>query len=198
MPQELLNIATCYFLVPIFGLCYFFCLSTYDCKKANSLRWPCPCLNEPIMCYWPQGHQEFPPESAIKNQTKLLIFSLLFNHIFLLMSWKYICVANKKYDLDQWETFSHSCMVVISFNFLLQNSEFYWPFGLVFDSGNSIVSNGVLVKLLFIVTSYGWVYWMQSLAGCSKFNHIIVWSSFVLAVTAHDKKVNLDCSFSHH
>ena len=31
-------------------------------------------------------------------------------------------------------------MVVISFHFFLQSSEFYWPFGLLFDSGNSILS----------------------------------------------------------
>ena len=68
-----------------------------------------------------------------KKQTKLHGFPLLFNHIFLLMSGKYVCVANEKYVLDQWEAFSHSCMVIISLNFLLQNSEFYWTFGLVFD-----------------------------------------------------------------
>ena len=35
-------------------------------------------------------------------------------------------------------------MALISFHFLLQSSEFYWPFGLVFDSGNSIVSGANL------------------------------------------------------
>ena len=37
-------------------------------------------------------------------------------------------------------SFLSCCMVVISFHFLLQSSEFYWPFGLVFDCGNSIFS----------------------------------------------------------
>ena len=52
------------------------------------------------------------------------------------MSRKYVSVVNEKY------AFSHGCMVVISFLFLLQSSEFYWPFGLFFDSGNSIVFRG--------------------------------------------------------
>ena len=68
------------------------------------------------------------------------------------------------------------------FPFLLQNSEFYWPFGLLFDSRNSIVSPGVLVKLLFIVTSYGWV-------GA---NSIITLSGVLLC------QLNLDFSLSHH
>ena len=42
--------------------------------------------------------------------------------------------------------FSHCCMVVIRFNFLLQSSEFYLPFGLVYwfihYNGNSILSGG--------------------------------------------------------
>ena len=67
-----------------------------------------------------------------KKQTKLYSFPELFNHIFLLMSLsrKYVSVVNEKYALDQWEAFSHGCMVVISFHFLLQSSEFYWLFGL--------------------------------------------------------------------
>ena len=60
---------------------------------------------------------------------KLLVMNVS-TPILLLMSKNYICVANEKYVLDQWEAFSHSCMVVISFHFLLQSSESYWPFGL--------------------------------------------------------------------
>ena len=41
-------------------------------------------------------------------------FPTVFNHMFLI--------------LDQWEDISHGCMVVISFHFLLQSSESYWPF----------------------------------------------------------------------
>ena len=33
-------------------------------------------------------------------------------------------------------------MVVISFHFLPQSLEFYWPFGLFFSSGNGAVSGG--------------------------------------------------------
>ena len=33
--------------------------------------------------------------------------------------------------LDRSQTFSHSCMIFISFHFLLQISGYYWPFGLV-------------------------------------------------------------------
>ena len=55
----------------------------------------------------------------------------VFNHIFLLMSRKYVSVVNENYVLDQWEAFSHGCLVVISFHFLLQSTEFYWPFGLI-------------------------------------------------------------------
>ena len=145
MPEEVLNIATCYCLVPIFGLCYFFCFSTYDCmtalEKANSLRWPCPCLNEPIMCYWPQGHQEFPPESAIKNQTKLHVFPLLFNHIFLLMSWKYICVEKSII----WTNGKLSLIVAWSSSVFISCSKIQSFIGhLVWfsNSGNSIVSEG--------------------------------------------------------
>ena len=48
------------------------------------------------------------------------------------MSRKYISVLNEEYVLDHLEAFSHGCVVLISFHFLLQSSEFYWPFGLVF------------------------------------------------------------------
>ena len=58
----------------------------------------------------------------------------VFNHIFLLMSRKNFCVANEMHVLDQWEVFSHSCMVIISFHFLLQS--------LFFHGGNSIVCGG--------------------------------------------------------
>ena len=48
-----------------------------------------------------EAHQEFPPESVIKKQTKLDSFPQHFNHIFLLMSRKYVNVVNEKYVLDQ-------------------------------------------------------------------------------------------------
>ena len=41
-------------------------------------------------------------------------------------------VRSLSYVLDQWEGFSHVCVVLISFHFPLQSSEFYRPFGLVF------------------------------------------------------------------
>ena len=65
-----------------------------------------------------------------KQMSFSMIFLLLFNmlaflnykdHIFLLMSRKNFCVANEMHVLDQWEVFSHSCMVIISFHFLLQS-----------------------------------------------------------------------------
>ena len=56
----------------------------------------------------------------------------LFNQSFQLMSRRYVSEFNEKYALNQWEAFSYGCIVVISFHFLLQSSEFYWPFGLVF------------------------------------------------------------------
>ena len=78
-------------------------------------------------------YRKFPPESAIKKQTKLHDFPQLFNHIFLLLSKaREVCLCNEKYVLDQWEAFSHSYNVVISFHFLLQSSEFYCPYGLLF------------------------------------------------------------------
>ena len=40
--------------------------------------------------------------------------------------------STEKYFLDQLEAFSHGCMVVISFPFLLQSLDFYWEFGLFF------------------------------------------------------------------
>ena len=55
-----------------------------------------------------------------------------------------------------------------------------------------------IVKLLVIVASYGYVAEMQSFASSSQFNHIIVWRSYALAVTAHAKNVNLKCNLSHH
>ena len=67
-----------------------------------------------------------------KKQTKLHGLPQFFNHIIVLMSRKYVSLANEKCVLDQSEAFSHGCMVVIRFHFLLQSSEFYWPFGLFF------------------------------------------------------------------
>ena len=67
-----------------------------------------------------------------KTKPNCICFPQFFNHIFLHMSRKYINVFNEEYVLDQWEAFSHGCVVLISFHFLLQSSEFYWPFGLVF------------------------------------------------------------------
>ena len=74
-----------------------------------------------------------------------------FNHIFVLISRNYVSLANEKCVLDQSEAFSHGCMVVIRFHFLLQSSEFYWPFGLVFCQRklNSLWSE--LVVSLFVV-----------------------------------------------
>ena len=69
-----------------------------------------------------------------KDQTKLHSFLQLCNIIFLLMSRNYVSLFNKKYV----------CMVVIGFPFLLQSSEPYWPFGLVFDNAVSVVSGGNL------------------------------------------------------
>ena len=67
-----------------------------------------------------------------KTKPNCICFPQLFNHIFLHMSRKSVCVFNEKYVLNQWEAFSHGCVVLIGFHFLLQSSEFYWPFGLVF------------------------------------------------------------------
>ena len=87
-------------------------------------------LNQPPH-WW--GHQEFPPESVIKEtKPNCIVCPQLFNHFFLKMSRKYVSEVNEKYALNQWEPFSYGCIVVISFHFLLQSSEFYWPFGLVF------------------------------------------------------------------
>ena len=80
-----------------------------------------------------QGHHEFPPESVIKEtKPNCIVSPQLFNHFFLKMSRKYVSEVNEKYALNQWEPFSYGCILVISFHFLLQSSEFYWPFGLVF------------------------------------------------------------------
>ena len=49
-----------------------------------------------------------------KNQNKLHSIPQLFNH--------------SSYQDNQCGAFSHGCMAVISFHFLLQSSEFYWPF----------------------------------------------------------------------
>ena len=73
-----------------------------------------------------------------KDQTKLHSFIQLCNNIFLLMSRNYVSLFNKKYV----------CMVVIGFPFLLQSSEPYWPFGLVFDNAVSVVSGGNLGVLV--------------------------------------------------
>ena len=35
---------------------------------------------------------------------------------------------HEKYNLDQWEA---DCLAIISFHFLIQSSEIYWPFGLL-------------------------------------------------------------------
>ena len=69
-----------------------------------------------------------------KTKPNCICFPQFFNHIFLHMSRTYVSVFNEEYVLDQWEAFSHGCMVAISFHFMPQSSEFYWPFGLVFWS----------------------------------------------------------------
>ena len=79
-----------------------------------------------------------------KDQTKLHSFLQLCNNIFLLMSRNYVSLFNKKYV----------CMVVIGFPFLLQSSEPYWPFGLVFDntvSAHKWQEHGVREKKCFTV-----------------------------------------------
>ena len=52
------------------------------------------------------------------------------------MSKKYVIVVNVNVSvvnvLDHCEAFPHGWTNVISFHFLLQSSELYWPFGLVF------------------------------------------------------------------
>ena len=60
-----------------------------------------------------------------RSKPNCIVSHSLFNHIFLLIRRKYVSVVNEKYVLDQWEAFSHSCTVVISFHFLLQSSEFW-------------------------------------------------------------------------
>ena len=81
-----------------------------------------------LVCCWDILRTPGVPSGVpYQNKTKLHGFPHLFNHISLLMSRKYFFVSNEKYVLDQWEAFSHSCMVVINFHFLLQSSEFYWP-----------------------------------------------------------------------
>ena len=78
---------------------------------------------------------------AVKKSNILVSHTFLTIFSYLLMSRKYVYVANQKYVLDQREAFSDNCMVVIGFHFLLQSSDFYWSIGLVFfESGNSIVS----------------------------------------------------------
>ena len=69
-------------------------------------------------------------QSPLSKKPKLHSFPTAFNHFFLKMSRKYVSEVNEKYALNQWEPFSYSCFVVISFHFLLQSSEFYWPFRL--------------------------------------------------------------------
>ena len=71
-------------------------------------------------------------QSPLSKKPKLHSFPTAFNHFFLKMSRKYVSEVNEKYALNQWEPFSYGCIVIISFHFLLQSSEFYWPFGLVF------------------------------------------------------------------
>ena len=75
-----------------------------------------------------------PSRVRYQKRTKLHGFPQLFSHIFLLMSRKNVIVANFLDNpmINQWEALSHGWMVVISFHFLLQRSEFYWPFGLFF------------------------------------------------------------------
>ena len=41
--------------------------------------------------------------------------------------------------------FSHCCMVVIRFHFLLQSSEFYWPFGLIIDLRWLLMSDAIFI-----------------------------------------------------
>ena len=77
-------------------------------------------LQRSIGCH--QRHQEFPPDYVIKKPNQI---PQLLNYIFLLMSKKYVSVANGKYVLGQWVACSHGCMVAISLHFLLQSSKFY-------------------------------------------------------------------------
>ena len=67
-----------------------------------------------------------------ETKTNCTCFPQFFNHIFLHMSRKYVSVSNEEYVLDQWKAFSHGCVVLISFHFLLQSSKLYWPLGLGF------------------------------------------------------------------
>ena len=64
--------------------------------------------------------------------TSTYSYPQLFNQSFQLMSRRYVSEFNEKYALNQLEAFSYGCIVVISFHFLLQSSDFYWPFGLFF------------------------------------------------------------------
>ena len=84
-------------------------------------------------------HQELPLETFFINQTNLHSFSQRY-HIFLLLGMKHTRVVNEHYVLDQWKAFSHGCIVIISFHFLIQNSEFYRFESVIFASGGSIVS----------------------------------------------------------
>ena len=55
------------------------------------------------------------------SQTKLHGFPQFSNSdIFLQISRKYASVSNEYYVLDQWEAFSHGCMIVISFHCQIQ------------------------------------------------------------------------------
>ena len=67
-----------------------------------------------------------------KTKPNCIWFPQFLNHILQHMNGKYVSVFIQEYVLDQWEAFSHGCVVLISFHFPLQSSEFYWPFGLFF------------------------------------------------------------------
>ena len=58
--------------------------------------------------------------------------------------WGYLVVFGwEKFVLEQWESFFYGYLVVTSFRFLLQSSEFYCPFGFFYNSF-SVVSGGNL------------------------------------------------------
>ena len=67
-----------------------------------------------------------------KTKPNRICFPHFSNQIFLHMSRKYVSVFKEEYVLDHLEAFRYGCIVFISFPFLLQILEFYWPYGLVF------------------------------------------------------------------
>ena len=88
----------------------------------------------------PKGHQEITPEYALKNPNKIAYFPTAFRSHFPTNEQKIRQCSQWKVCSRPREAFSHGGMVVNSFHFLLQRSEFYWQFGLFFNSGNSLVS----------------------------------------------------------